>query len=124
MCSFSFQVTKSVIALLEYYKWYKFTIIFEETWETVAHSLQAQAKKHNMTVNNMKEATDRHKCCENGLPCCDSLYWYKFIQDTRNKTRSNVATHLHDTGVTNFPSYAYATVFKFVYRILIFINHF
>lgn len=93
-----FQVTKSVIALLDYYKWHKFTIIFEETWKTVAHSLHAQAKYHNMTVNNMKEVTDRHKCCENGLPCCDSLYWYKFIQDTRNKTRSNIPLPLHYIG--------------------------
>lgn len=87
---FVVQVTKSVIALLEYYRWFKFTIIFEETWETVAQSLKAQAKARNMTVNDMKSAVDRHKCCENRWSCCQSGYWYTFIQETKNRTRSKL----------------------------------
>lgn len=59
-------------------------------WETVAQSLEQQAKERNMTVNQMKSAMDRHKCCENKLQCCQSGYWYKFIQDTKNRTRSNL----------------------------------
>lgn len=78
-----------MISLLNYYRWSKFSIIYEETWETVAQSLEQQAKERNMTVNQMKRATDRHKCCENKLQCCQSGYWYKFIQDTKNRTRSN-----------------------------------
>lgn len=57
-------------------------------WETVAQSLKEQATRKNMTVNDMKSATDRHKCCENAMPCCLSGYWYRFIQDTKNRTRS------------------------------------
>lgn len=85
---FRCQVTKSVISLLNYYRWSKFSIIYEEMWQTVAQSLEQQAKQRNMTVNQMKSAADRHKCCENKMQCCQSGYWYKFIQDTKNRTRS------------------------------------
>nr|CAH7756393.1 unnamed protein product [Callosobruchus chinensis] len=30
---------------------------------------------------------DRHKCCEDNLPCCQLTDWYKIIQDTKNRTR-------------------------------------
>ncbi|KAK4875863.1 hypothetical protein RN001_012285 [Aquatica leii] len=77
------QVTKSVISLLSYYGWNQFSIIYEEQWRTVAYSLMDQAKLRNMTVNDKKSAVDRHKCCEDKLPCCLSGYWYKFIQETK-----------------------------------------
>lgn len=41
-----------------------------------------------MTINDEKVAKDRHKCCVENLSCCQSIYWYQFIQDTKNKTRS------------------------------------
>ncbi|VEN37483.1 unnamed protein product [Callosobruchus maculatus] len=81
------QVTKSVISLLSYYKWKKFSIIYESPYSTVAHSLKEQAKVNNITVNFKKEAMDRHKCCEDNLPCCQLTDWYKIIQDTKNRTR-------------------------------------
>ncbi|KAB0795504.1 hypothetical protein PPYR_12343 [Photinus pyralis] len=81
------QVTKSVISLLSYYGWNKFSIIYEENWETVAYSLIDQAKQRNMTINNKKSAVDRHKCCEEKMACCSTGYWYQFIQETKNKTR-------------------------------------
>jgi guanylate cyclase, other len=70
------QVTKSVISLLNYYGWKKFSIIHEEPWHTVAESLKAQAKKKNMTVNHCEQVIDNHKCCENSMECCRSGYWY------------------------------------------------
>lgn len=81
-------MTKSVISLLHYYGWMKFSIIYEDAWQTVADSLVDQASIKNMTINDRKSATDRHKCCEEKMDCCQSGYWYQFIQETKNRTRS------------------------------------
>ena len=83
-----FQVTKSVVSLLEYYKWKKFSIIYEEAWQTVAQSLVDEAENKNMTINDQEKAKDGYKCCSETLPCCGSGYWYQFIQNTKNRTRS------------------------------------
>ena len=74
---FFFQVTKSVISLLNYYGWKKFSIVHEETWATVANSLKEQAKSKNMTINHCEQIVDSHKCCENDMPCCRSGIWYQ-----------------------------------------------
>lgn len=71
------QVTKSVISLLMYYGWKKFSIIYEEPWTTVANSLKDQATLKNMTINHFEQMFDNHKCCENMLQCCQSGYWYQ-----------------------------------------------
>ncbi|KAJ8964719.1 hypothetical protein NQ314_004684, partial [Rhamnusium bicolor] len=81
------QVTKSVVSLLNYYKWHKFSIIYEEAWDTVATSLKQEAKLRNMTINYQKMAQDHHKCCAENLKCCQIGDWYQFIQDTKNRTR-------------------------------------
>ena len=41
---FHFQVTGSVLSLLKYYKWRKFSIIYQEEaqWETIAKHLNEQ----------------------------------------------------------------------------------
>lgn len=70
------QVTKSVMSLLNYYRWNKFSIIYEEAWEKVADALSQQAKDSNKTINHKKQVVDRHKCCENDLECCRPGYWY------------------------------------------------
>lgn len=70
------QVTKSVIALLNYYEWKQFSIIYEEKWEKVAESLSQQAKINNKTINHKKQVVDRHKCCEKTMDCCRPGYWY------------------------------------------------
>lgn len=74
---FFLQVTKSIISLLNYYGWKKFSIIHEEPWKTVANSLKEQAKAKNMTINHSQEITDYHKCCEKDLPCCGSGFWFQ-----------------------------------------------
>ncbi|KAK9512964.1 hypothetical protein O3M35_001263 [Rhynocoris fuscipes] len=83
------QVTKSVISLLRHYKWFKFSIISEETWVPVARNIEEEAKKkiNNMTINHMKTIMDRHKCCVLVEPCCHSGFWYQIIQETKNSTR-------------------------------------
>ncbi|XP_068149824.1 receptor-type guanylate cyclase Gyc76C-like [Drosophila tropicalis] len=82
------QVVKSVIALLRYYAWNKFSILYEEIWGTVADLLKDQAMKKNMTINHKHSFIDnRAKCCELMLPCCRSGYWYQVVQNTMNRTR-------------------------------------
>lgn len=82
------QVTKSVIALLRYYGWMKFTIVYEQRWNTVASSLEKEAKVNNMTINGIKSVIDVHMCCVHKMSCCQAGYWYQFIRETKNKTRS------------------------------------
>ncbi|XP_013186534.2 receptor-type guanylate cyclase Gyc76C isoform X2 [Amyelois transitella] len=81
------QATKSVISLLRYYRWNKFSILYEEAWVTVALTLENHAKKNNMTVNHLRPVLDGFKCCEEKLTCCAPGFWYQFIQDTKNRTR-------------------------------------
>ncbi|KAM8707767.1 hypothetical protein ACLKA7_014840 [Drosophila subpalustris] len=82
------QVVKSLIALLRYYAWNKFSILYEEVWGTVADLLKDQAIKKNMTINHKHPFIDDYgKCCEHGLPCCRSGYWYQVVQNTMNRTR-------------------------------------
>ncbi|XP_019756594.2 receptor-type guanylate cyclase Gyc76C isoform X1 [Dendroctonus ponderosae] len=81
------QVTKSIVSLLNYYNWNKFSIIYEEGWETVATSLEKQAEGKNMSVQHKKNAGDRHKCCLQNYKCCQSGFWYEIIQNSKNKTR-------------------------------------
>ncbi|XP_041976899.1 receptor-type guanylate cyclase Gyc76C-like [Aricia agestis] len=81
------QATKSVISLLKYYRWNKFSIVYEESWVTVALTLENHAKKNNMTVNHQRVVIDGFKCCEEKMSCCAPGFWYQFIQDTQNRTR-------------------------------------
>ncbi|XP_030570919.1 receptor-type guanylate cyclase Gyc76C-like [Drosophila novamexicana] len=82
------QVVKSVIALLRYYAWNKFSILYEEVWGTVADLLKDQASKRNMTINHKQSfIDDRAKCCEQMMTCCRSGYWYQVVQNTMNRTR-------------------------------------
>lgn len=81
------QVTKSVVSLLTYYGWKKFSILYENVWENVADSLKKQAEKKNISVNHLEEVRDMHLCCANELECCGHAYLYQIIQRTMNRTR-------------------------------------
>jgi guanylate cyclase, other len=69
-------VTKSVLSLLNYYGWHKFSIIYEEAWLNVAKHLESQAIKANKTINHIKSVVDRHKCCELSMDCCRPGHWF------------------------------------------------
>jgi len=79
LCTFRiFQVVKSLLALLRYYAWNKFSILYEDVWGPVADLLKNQALKRNMTINHKQVFIDnRAKCCEQMLECCRSGYWYQ-----------------------------------------------
>ncbi|KAH8323965.1 hypothetical protein KR074_002395 [Drosophila pseudoananassae] len=82
------QVVKSLLALLRYYAWNKFSILYEDVWGPVADLLKDQATERNMTVNHQLSFIDnRAKCCEKMLSCCRSGYWYQLVQNTMNRTR-------------------------------------
>nr|XP_040236766.2 receptor-type guanylate cyclase Gyc76C-like isoform X1 [Anopheles coluzzii]XP_040236767.2 receptor-type guanylate cyclase Gyc76C-like isoform X1 [Anopheles coluzzii]XP_049465860.1 receptor-type guanylate cyclase Gyc76C-like isoform X1 [Anopheles coluzzii]XP_049465861.1 receptor-type guanylate cyclase Gyc76C-like isoform X1 [Anopheles coluzzii]XP_049465862.1 receptor-type guanylate cyclase Gyc76C-like isoform X1 [Anopheles coluzzii]XP_049465863.1 receptor-type guanylate cyclase Gyc76C-like i len=81
------QVTKSIISLLTYYGWRKFSIIHEQLWKNVATSLETQAKNNNLSVNHVEMVFDNYKCCQDDMDCCRSGYWYTVIQKTMNRTR-------------------------------------
>ncbi|XP_021202770.2 receptor-type guanylate cyclase Gyc76C-like [Bombyx mandarina] len=81
------QATKSLISLLRYYRWNKFSILYEESWMTVALTLENYAKDFNMTVNHQRPVINHFKCCEEKMACCAPGFWYQFIHDTKNKTR-------------------------------------
>lgn len=87
------QVTKSVISLLNYYGWKKFSIIHEEVWLTVANSLVDQARSKNMTVNHCHKVIDNHKCCENNMSCCRSSYWHQVSLNIRSFAQIRIQIH-------------------------------
>lgn len=72
--------------MLLYYGWRRFSIIYEESWTTVASSLKEQALLKNMTINHSEQMIDNHKCCENSWTCCRSGYWF---QVSENKMDDN-----------------------------------
>ena len=60
------QVTTSVLALLKYHKWFKFSIVSQKTeqWMTIAEDLKNQAEmRGEFTVNHFEEFEDYDKCC-------------------------------------------------------------
>uniref|UniRef100_A0A182J455 Guanylate cyclase n=1 Tax=Anopheles atroparvus TaxID=41427 RepID=A0A182J455_ANOAO len=81
------QVTKSIISLLTYYGWRKFSIIHEQLWKNVATSLETQAARNDLKVNHVEMVFDNYKCCQDDMDCCRSGYWYTVIQKTMNRTR-------------------------------------
>lgn len=81
------QITKSIISLLRYYNWKKFSIITEEPWKNVAESLKIQALQANMTINHFMTIVDPHQCCEQDQSCCNVGHWYSVVQETMVNTR-------------------------------------
>ena len=71
------QVTSSVLALLAYYKWFKFTIVYQDDgrWDTIAEHLITQAENRNFTINNSTSFKDSTACCVANppLPCCNEV---------------------------------------------------
>ena len=73
------QATNSTLALLEYYKWKKFSIVTQKDaqWQTIAKHLRYQAEIKNFTINHYEEFVDYRTCCNKGLNCCTKVSSYK-----------------------------------------------
>ena len=72
------QVTTSVLALLKYHKWFRFTIVSQKTeqWMTIAEDLKNQAEmRPEFTVNHFEEFEDYDKCCLQVTPVPASHAW-------------------------------------------------
>lgn len=82
------QVVKSLVALMTYYKWKKFTIVYEVEQKNVMESLKKEGRKMNMTINDEIRTDDKYNCCQLKLKCCSGGVWYQIIQETKNRTRS------------------------------------
>ena len=84
------QVTISVLALLKYHKWFKFTIVSQTTepWRTIADDLNTQAENRpEFKVNSHEEFEDYDDCCLAGLECCTLLWPHKILKATKEGTR-------------------------------------
>jgi len=82
------QIVSSVIALLTYFKWKKFSIISEKStqYQTVARNLADRARASNFTINSESKFENIYTCCVDHKSCChDALY--NIIEDTFKKTR-------------------------------------
>lgn len=93
------QVTKSVISLMTYYGWRKFSIVHEQGWDKVATSLKNQAERKNMTINHIVNVPDVNECCAKNMECC-LFSFYTLVQKTMNRTRIyvylGIAKHLSE----------------------------
>eukprot|EP00095_Tigriopus_kingsejongensis_P003488 maker-scaffold378_size191342-snap-gene-0.22 protein:Tk03488 transcript:maker-scaffold378_size191342-snap-gene-0.22-mRNA-1 annotation:"guanylate cyclase 32e-like" len=83
------QVTSSVLSLLEFYKWRKFSIVFQEgdQWETIAKHLNEQALKKEFAVNHYIQFKDQNHCCIAELECCNAMWPHPILKETKDKTR-------------------------------------
>jgi len=87
------QGTKSVLALLKYYNWRKFSIIFQEhsQWEAIAEYLQNQAQNNDFKfiINHFKSFKDYEKCCTENDPCCSEkdVWPRRLVKETKEQTR-------------------------------------
>ncbi|XP_072944061.1 receptor-type guanylate cyclase Gyc76C-like [Epargyreus clarus] len=66
------KVTKSVVSLLRYYRWNKFSILYEKAYFKAALSLEHHAKLTKMSLNHLRLVDDS---------------WSQIIQDTKSQTR-------------------------------------
>ena len=82
------QIVRSVIALLSYYHWNKFSIIWENTpqYQTVVKSLTDQAIAQNFTINSEKSFDNYYECCIYQKPCCRSAF-LDIVDQTYRGTR-------------------------------------
>lgn len=66
------QVIHSIISLLEYYQWKKFSLIYESTppYESVALSLLKASRSKNLTINSERKFENFYLCCEKQSECC------------------------------------------------------
>jgi class 3 adenylate cyclase/ABC-type branched-subunit amino acid transport system substrate-binding protein len=82
------QIVSSVIALLSYFKWKKFSIISEKStqYQAVARNLADRARAVNLSINSESKFENIYACCVEHKPCCNDAF-YNIIEDTFKRTR-------------------------------------
>lgn len=83
------QVIHSIISLLEYYQWKKFSLIYESTppYELVALSLSKASKSKNLTINSERKFENFYLCCEEERSECCLNPFLNIINTTYEGTR-------------------------------------
>lgn len=85
------QVVKSVLSLLRYHKWSKFTILAQkgekDQFTTIADKLKEQALLNNFQINSFETFEDFDECCQNEQDCCNHLWPHNILEATKAKTR-------------------------------------
>ncbi|XP_022257054.1 receptor-type guanylate cyclase Gyc76C-like, partial [Limulus polyphemus] len=82
------QVVRSVISLLKYYKWKRFSVICEDSQRflTVLEHLELQANANSMILNTKSTFVNINQCQEERLPDCEQQF-HNIIKNTYTKTR-------------------------------------
>ncbi|XP_054158024.1 receptor-type guanylate cyclase Gyc76C-like isoform X2 [Oppia nitens] len=82
------QIVRSVIALLSYFHWNKFSIIWENTaqYKTVFKSLREQAVANDFVINSDRSFENYYDCCIAVQPCCRRAF-LDIIEETYRGTR-------------------------------------
>jgi len=85
------RVTSSTLSLLEYHKWKKFSIIFQEDaqWEKVANHLSNQASEKGFSINHYIKFRDPDICCieDSHQECCTDMWPHPILKRTKESTR-------------------------------------
>lgn len=79
-------VVRSVTALLRFYNWRKFSVVYEGRYETVMKALDSQAKKEKLQVNLKQDFSNDLTCCEEKKKCCGQSI-PNLVERTYKKTR-------------------------------------
>ncbi|KAJ6222298.1 hypothetical protein RDWZM_000843 [Blomia tropicalis] len=80
-------VVQSVIALLQFFQWKKFAIVWQiNKHEAVVSSLRKSAKMKNLTVTVEHAFVDDYTCCSDRKPCCGKM-WSETIDKTYRDAR-------------------------------------
>ncbi|KAF8764968.1 Receptor-type guanylate cyclase Gyc76C like protein [Argiope bruennichi] len=105
------KVTSSVYELLRYYKWYKFSIIFDssELYDAVYRSLE-RGLREPFVITNRASFQNTRICCYNKMEknCCFDPF-VKIVQNTSTNTRNSWEKRL-TRHITPYASYLYDAV--------------
>lgn len=82
------QIIQSIVTLFAYYKWLKFSIIYENKpeYQILVSRLTRKAISEGFTINSEKRFENFYTCCEKKKPCCLNPF-SAIIEDTYRSTR-------------------------------------
>ena len=81
-------VMRSVVALLKYYLWHKFSIVYKNSpkFSPMVSSLRSEASNEKLTVTVEYPFEDHFECCIKKENCCGKI-WTTLVDQTYKKTR-------------------------------------
>ncbi|KPM02166.1 Guanylate cyclase-like protein 2 [Sarcoptes scabiei] len=82
-------VVRSVLALLQYYQWEKFGIVWykrSEKFALIVSTIRSMAQEQNFEITVDSPFDDEFECCIQHKYCCGKN-WYDVVEKTYKKTR-------------------------------------